>query len=63
MERSLGRSRSDDNPEALKRRIELLYEKTLAMLDYYGYRQKLLKVDGNQPPATVEAAIRKHLGL
>jgi adenylate kinase len=63
MERSLGRSRSDDNPEAVKRRIELLYERTLTMLDYYGYRQKLLKVDGNQPPAAVEAVIREHLGL
>ncbi|MGD1906517.1 MAG: adenylate kinase [Leptolyngbyaceae cyanobacterium] len=63
MERSLGRSRSDDNPEALQRRIELLYERTLTMLDYYGYRQKLLKVNGNQPPEVVEAAIREHLGL
>ncbi len=63
IERSLGRSRSDDHPEALKRRIELLYEKTLTMLDYYGYRQKLLKVNGNQPPETVEAVIRDHLGL
>lgn len=61
MERSLGRSRADDNPEALQRRIELLYECTIPILDYYGYRQRLLKVDGNQSPEAVEATIRTKL--
>ncbi|MEO1208690.1 MAG: adenylate kinase [Cyanobacteria bacterium J06638_20] len=61
MERSLGRSRADDNPEALQRRIELLYERTIPILDYYGYRKRLLKVDGNQSPEAVETAIRTKL--
>lgn len=61
MERSLERSRADDSPEALQRRIGLLYERTIPILDYYGYRQRLLKVDGNQPPDKVEAAIRQQL--
>lgn len=59
MERSLGRSRTDDHPEALQRRIELLYERTIPILDYYGYRQRLLQVDGNQSPEAVEAAITR----
>lgn len=62
-ERSLARDRADDHPDAVHRRIEVLYERTLPMLDYYGYRQRLLKVDGNQPPEAVEARIREQLGV
>ncbi len=64
MARSLAkaRSRSDDNPEALERRIELLYDCTVPILDYYGYRDRLLKVDGHQSPEVVEATIRSGLG-
>lgn len=63
MARSLGRSRVDDNPEAVQRRIELLYERTIPILDYYGHRQRLLKIDGNQSPDVVEAEIRQRLDL
>lgn len=63
MERSLGRSRPDDQPAAVRRRIELLYERTIPILDYYDYRQRLLKVDGNQSPAVVEQSIRAKLGV
>ncbi|MEO1352462.1 MAG: adenylate kinase [Cyanobacteria bacterium J06635_15] len=60
-ERSLQRSRTDDNPEAVQRRIDLLYERTVPILDYYGYRQRLLKIDGTQSPEAVEQAIRIQL--
>lgn len=60
-ERSLKRSRTDDNPEAVQRRIDLLYERTIPILDYYGYRQRLLKIDGTQSPEAVEQAIRIQL--
>jgi adenylate kinase len=63
MERSLGRSRSDDSPDALERRITLLYERTVPILDYYDYRQRLVKVDGSQSPEGVEAQIRATLGV
>ena len=63
MTRSLARSRTDDNPDAVQRRIDLLYERTIPILDFYGDRQRLLKVDGNQPPEAVEAAIRQQLGV
>lgn len=63
MARSLERSRLDDSRAALQRRIELLYERTLPILDYYGYRKRLLKINGNQPPAAVETEIRQQLGV
>ena len=58
MERSQARSRLDDQPNAVQRRIELLYERTVPMLDYYDYRQKLLRIDGNQSPEGVEQDIK-----
>jgi adenylate kinase len=61
IERSLTRARPDDNPDALQRRIELLYERTIPILDYYDYRQRLLKIDGYQPPDAVESAIQAAL--
>lgn len=61
--RSLERSRADDNPAAVQRRIDLLYERTIPILDYYGHRQRLLKIDGNQSPEAVEAQIRQKLGI
>jgi len=57
MVRSQNRGNIDDIPEALKRRIENLLEITVPMLDYYGYRQRLLKVDGNQDPDDVKRSI------
>ncbi|MEL7314768.1 MAG: nucleoside monophosphate kinase, partial [Cyanobacteria bacterium J06559_3] len=62
MARSLQRLRVDDNPEAVQRRIELLYERTIPILDYYGHRQRLRKINGNQSPDVVEAEIRQQLG-
>ena len=63
MERSLARSRTDDKPDVVQRRIELLYERTIPILDYYSYRQRLMKVDGNQSPEVVEEMIRQQLGV
>ncbi|MCG8366856.1 MAG: adenylate kinase [Pseudanabaenales cyanobacterium] len=60
-ERSQARSRLDDQPEAVQRRIKLLYERTVPILDYYDYRQKLLSVDGNQTPERVEQDIKAAL--
>ncbi|WP_346292483.1 adenylate kinase [Sphaerothrix gracilis] len=59
--RSLARSRTDDHPEAIARRIELSYEQTLPMLDYYDYRQKLLRINGNQPPEQVWQSLQQAL--
>ncbi|MFG6097730.1 hypothetical protein SPB21_20870 [Leptothoe sp. ISB3NOV94-8A] len=57
IERSENRAAIDDNPEALRRRIETLAETTIPMLEYYDYRQRLLRIDGNQPPDDVKREI------
>lgn len=62
IERSENRGAIDDNPEALRRRIEASVETTMPMLEYYEYRQRLVRVDGNQPPDDVKRAILSALG-
>lgn len=57
IERSQNRAAIDDNPEALRRRLQTLAETTIPMLEYYDYRQKLLRVDGNQSPDDVRQEI------
>lgn len=57
IERSENRGAIDDNPEALRRRIETLAATTMPMLEYYDYRQRLLRVDGNQTPDDVKRDI------
>lgn len=61
IERSEYRAEIDDSPEALRRRIETLSETTIPMLEYYEYRQRLLRIDGNQPPDDVKRDILARL--
>lgn len=46
--RSLARSRADDRPEIVERRIELFQERTIPLVEYYEYKQRLLRIDGSQ---------------
>jgi adenylate kinase len=55
--RSLGRSLPDDQPEIVQRRIELFYDRTMNILEYYDRRRRLLTIDGDQSPDTVEQNI------
>ncbi|MBE9126177.1 MULTISPECIES: adenylate kinase family protein [unclassified Coleofasciculus] len=57
-----GSSRLDDHPEIVERRIHLFYERTVPILEYYGYRQKLLTINGNQPREQVQQDILAALG-
>ncbi len=59
--RSAQRGRSDDQPEIIQRRIALFHERTLPILEYYQPRQKLLKINGNQPPEQVNQDIWQKL--
>jgi adenylate kinase len=59
VERSLMRSRVDDQIEAVQRRIRALHEQTIPMLDYYDRRQRLLRVNGEQTPEQVQAEIQQ----
>jgi len=57
------KSRLDDHPEIVPRRIELFHERTVPILDYYDYRQKLLTINGDQPPEQVQQNIWHKLEL
>lgn len=41
--------RQDDTPEAISRRLDIYFEQTAPLLDYYQQRGLLTKVDGNLP--------------
>ncbi|MBE9227713.1 adenylate kinase [Phormidium sp. LEGE 05292] len=59
--RCLNRGLIDDQPEIIQRRIQLFQERTIPILDYYGYRERLLLIDGVQSPEQVEQSILKKI--
>jgi adenylate kinase len=52
--RSLGRSLADDQPEIVHRRVELFYDRTVPILEYYDRRRRLLTINGDQSPDLVQ---------
>lgn len=52
-----GQSRSDDNPESLKKRLAVYRRDTAPLLDYYRVQEKLVTVDGMAPIDAVTKAI------
>ncbi|MEG3834299.1 nucleoside monophosphate kinase [Microcoleus sp. MON2_D6] len=57
LSRSIERDRSDDHPEILQRRLDLFHERTIPLLEYYEYRNKLLTIDGDKSPEQVQQDI------
>ena len=55
--RSNGRSLGDDQPEIVQRRVELFYDRTMNILEYYDRRRCLLTINGDQLPEIVEQNI------
>ncbi|MEH2168313.1 MAG: nucleoside monophosphate kinase [Nostoc sp.] len=55
--RSLGRSLPDDQPEIVQRRVELFYDRTIPILEYYDRRRCLLTINGDQSPEIVQQNI------
>ncbi|MEH2245368.1 adenylate kinase family protein [Nostoc sp.] len=55
--RSLGRSLPDDQPEIVQGRVELFYERTIPILEYYDRRRCLLSINGDQSPEMVQQNI------
>jgi len=49
--------RSDDNAEALKKRLEAYHSQTKPLVDYYSKRQLHIRLDASLPPDTVFAQI------
>jgi len=49
--------RSDDTVAAVQRRLDIFFNQTIRLLDYYGNQHKLREVDGNQDIDQVQAAL------
>ena len=54
--------RKDDEPETVRKRLEVYHASTEILKDYYAKQGKLLLVEGNQPIEDANAAIIKALG-
>ncbi|MBD2385818.1 adenylate kinase family protein [Cylindrospermum sp. FACHB-282] len=70
--RSLGRlppalrsaqSLPDDQPEIVQRRVELFYDRTVPILEYYDRRRRLLTINGDQSPELVQQNILTLLSI
>jgi len=46
--------RSDDTGEAVQKRLDIFFDETIRLLDYYGNQKKLVEVDGNQDIGQVQ---------
>ena len=57
LERSQERGLADDRLEVLQRRIQMFRDRTVPMLEYYQYRNRLLTINGEQPPDLVTQEI------
>lgn len=55
--------RSDDTEEAVRRRLEIFFDETIKLLDYYGAKGKVREIDAEQPIPAVTVAILRALGL
>ena len=53
--------RDDDKPEAVKRRIEVFFEQTMPVLDYYRQHGNVIEVEGERPVEEVTEFIRNRL--
>ena len=51
--------RSDDRGEAVQKRLDIFFNETIHLLDYYGSQHKLAEVDGNQSIDKVEKKLLK----
>ena len=58
--------RSDDTGEAVEKRLNIFFNETIQLLDYYASQHKLVEVNGNQSIEQVQAdllqAINAHMG-
>ncbi|ARV60399.1 adenylate kinase [Nostocales cyanobacterium HT-58-2] len=47
----------DDQPEIVQRRVEIFYDRTVPILEYYDRRRRLLTINGDQRPEVVQQNI------
>jgi len=55
--------RDDDQPEKIKKRLEIYHRETEPLIDYYDERGLLRRFDGSKRPDEVHDLIRATLGL
>ncbi len=53
--------RADDTPETVRRRLRVYLEQTEPVVDYYGARGPIVRVDGEGSPEEVQAALEVSL--
>ncbi len=51
--------RSDDVGEAVQKRLDIFFNQTIHLLDYYGEQGKVVEVDGNQSIQEVQSTLLK----
>lgn len=61
LKRLLSRGRADDTEELINKRLELYYEQTLPLLDYYKQKGILVEVDGMDTIEHVQKSLRDAL--
>ena len=49
--------RTDDTGEAVQKRLDIFFNETIRLLDYYGNQKKLVEVDGNQDINQVQQSL------
>ncbi len=55
--------RSDDTEEAVRRRLDIFYNQTVKLLDYYGERGRVREINAEQPVQDVTRDILRALGV
>lgn len=54
--------RSDDTPANIERRLQIFFEQTIQVVQYFRAQHKLIELDGNQSIADVSAELLRALG-
>ncbi|MCA8972724.1 MAG: adenylate kinase [Planctomycetes bacterium] len=55
--------RADDEPAAVRKRLEVYADQTAPLIDYYDQRGKLLRIDAARSIEEVRGAVLRHLGI
>ena len=55
--------RDDDKPETIAKRLDTYDKQTAPLIEYYGGKGILIKVDGDRPVDDVYVDVKKELGL
>ncbi|TAE61852.1 MAG: adenylate kinase [Nostocales cyanobacterium] len=61
--RLLGRGRKDDAEDVIRHRLDVYRRDTAPLIQYYGDRQKLLTVNGNQSPEEVTTELKNVIAV